>query len=282
MPTGLDETGLLPHANAGALNAADLATLRQVAPSQGMMIESLRADLSAHRGAPDKTPERRLATLAFAGELAIPFTTGILVGIGENLADRIEALEAIAAAHQRYGHIQEVIVQNFVPKPGTLMREHPACSEADLVDAIALARSILPADVHLQAPPNLVDDPTVLIEAGIDDFGGISPVTADHVNPEKPWPSISSLRAVAQSRGMSLVPRLTIYPEFALDPNRWLDENLRFAVLDRSDAEGFGRDDPGPPSRSAMRRPRMSEPELKWCRSVDAQLVGTPVRIVRR
>ena len=241
----LDETGLLPHANAGALNAADLATLRQVAPSQGMMIESLRADPSAHRGAPDKTPERRLATLAFAGELAIPFTTGILVGIGENRADRIEALEAIAAAHQRYGHIQEVIVQNFVPKPGTLMREHPACSEADLVDAIALARSILPADVHLQAPPNLVDDPTVLIEAGIDDFGGISPVTADHVNPEKPWPSISSLRAVAQSRGMSLVPRLTIYPEFALDPNRWLDENLRFAVLDRSDAQGFGRDDPG-------------------------------------
>lgn len=241
----LDETGLLPHANAGALNAADLATLRQVAPSQGMMIESLRADLSAHRGAPDKTPERRLATLAFAGELAIPFTTGILVGIGENRADRIEALEAIAAAHQRYGHIQEVIIQNFVPKPGTLMRDHPPCSIDELVDAIALARGILPAGVHLQAPPNLVDDPIVLIDAGIDDFGGISPVTADHVNPEKPWPSISSLRAVAQSRGMSLVPRLTIYPEFALDPNRWLDENLRFAVLDRSDAEGFGRDDPG-------------------------------------
>ena len=241
----VEETGLLPHANAGALSAIDLAKLRQVAPSQGMMIESLRADLVAHRGAPDKTPERRLATLRFAGELAIPFTTGILVGIGENRDDRIKALEAIAAAQQRYGHIQEVIVQNFVPKPGTLMRDHPACSEADLIDAIALARNILPAEVHLQAPPNLVDDPTVLIEAGIDDFGGISPVTADHVNPEKPWPSISSLRAMAESRGMSLVPRLTIYPEFALDPSRWLDANLRFAVLDRSDAQGFGRDDPG-------------------------------------
>ncbi len=241
----LDETGLLPHANAGALSLDDLALLRRVAPSQGMMIESLRPDLAAHRGAPDKTPERRLATLQFAGELAIPFTTGILIGIGESRDDRIEALEAIAAAHQRYGHVQEVIIQNFVPKPGTLMRDHPACSIEDLIDAIALARMILPADVHLQAPPNLVDDPAVLIEAGIDDFGGISPVTADHVNPEKPWPSIESLRAVVESRGLALVPRLTIYPEFVLDPGRWLDENVRFAVLDRSDAEGFGRDDPG-------------------------------------
>ena len=150
----LDETGLLPHANAGALGLDDLAMLRKVSPSQGMMIESLRPDLAAHRGAPDKTPERRLATLRFAGELQIPFTTGILIGIGESRDDRIEALEAIAAAHQRYGHVQEVIVQNFVPKPGTLMRDHPACSLDDLVDAIALARMILPADVHLQAPPN--------------------------------------------------------------------------------------------------------------------------------
>jgi FO synthase len=241
----LDETGLLPHVNAGALSRDDLALLRRVSPSQGMMIESLNADLAAHRGAPDKDPERRLATLAWAGELHIPFTTGVLVGIGESRADRVVALEAIADAHRRFGHVQEVIVQNFVPKPGTLMRDHPACSVDDLVEAIGLARSIMPADVHIQAPPNLVDDPGLLIDAGIDDFGGISPITADHVNPERPWPHLVDLRAVAESRGAALVPRLTIYPRYANDPERWLDENVRFAVLDRSDAEGLGRDDPG-------------------------------------
>ena len=241
----LDETGLLPHVNAGAIGRADLAALRTVAPSQGMMIESLNAELPAHRGAPDKDPERRLATLDWAGELAIPFTTGILVGIGESRADRIVALEAIAAAHERWGHVQEVIVQNFMPKPGTLMRDHPACAVEDLVDAIRLARQILPADVHLQAPPNLIDDAGVLLDAGIDDFGGISPVTADHVNPERPWPHIADLRQLTEERRQALVPRLTIYPEFALDPMRWLDPSTRFAVLDRSDAEGMGRDDPG-------------------------------------
>ncbi len=241
----LDETGLLPHANAGALGRADLAALRRVAPSQGMMIETLNPDLPAHRGAPDKDPERRLATLRWAGELAIPFTTGILVGIGESRTDRIVALEAIAAAHREFGHVQEVIVQNFVPKPGTLMRDHPACSVDDLVDAIGLARAILPDDVHLQAPPNLVDDPGILLDAGIDDFGGISPVTLDHVNPERPWPHIESLRALTEARGLALAPRLTVYPEFARDGRRWLDANVRFAVMDRSDAEGMGRDDPG-------------------------------------
>ncbi len=241
----LDETGLLPHANAGALSIDDLATLRRVSPSQGMMVETLNPTLAAHRGAPDKTPERRLATLHAAGELAIPFTTGILVGIGESREDRIEALTAIAAAHERYGHVQEVIVQNFVPKPGTRMRDEPACSIADLVDAIALARSILPADVAVQAPPNLVDDPGLLVDAGVDDFGGISPVTADHVNPERPWPQIEALRAVVESRGRSLVPRLTVHPRYALRPDRWLDRDLHFAVLDRSDAAGLARDDPG-------------------------------------
>ena len=241
----LDETGLLPHVNAGAISREDLARLKRVSPSQGMMIESLNPDLAAHRGAPDKEPHRRLATLEWAGELAIPFTTGILVGFGESRADRITALEAIAAAHQRWGHVQEVIVQNFVPKTGTLMRAAPACSLDDLVDAIALARGILPPDVHVQAPPNLVDDPGVLIDAGIDDFGGISPVTADHVNPERPWPHLDLLRSVAEARGLALAPRLTVYPEFVRDPGRWLDESVQFAVQDRSDAEGMGRDDPG-------------------------------------
>ena len=239
----LDETGLLPHANAGALFLDELAALRAVSPSQGMMLESLNPDLEAHRGSPDKTPERRLATLEAAGELAIPFTTGILVGIGESRQDRVDALEAIAAAHRRWGHVQEVIVQNFLPKPGTGMHAHPACPPDEYLEAIALARLILPPEVHVQAPPNLSDDFGPLLDAGIDDWGGVSPVTADHVNPERPWPALDRLREITEARGHALAPRLTIYPEHALDPARWLDEGLRFPVLDRSDAEGLARDD---------------------------------------
>jgi 7,8-didemethyl-8-hydroxy-5-deazariboflavin synthase CofH subunit/7,8-didemethyl-8-hydroxy-5-deazariboflavin synthase CofG subunit len=241
----LEETGLLPHANAGALSADDLSTLRAVAPSQGMMIESLRADLDCHRGAPDKVPARRLATLEAAGQLQIPFTTGILVGIGEDVDDRIEALEAIAASHRRHGHVQEVIVQNFLPKAGTAMHGAPACPEDVYLQAIALARLILPPEVHLQAPPNLSDDFGHLLDAGIDDWGGVSPVTADHVNPERPWPALDRLREVTETKGFALAPRLTVYPEVALDPTRWLHPDTRFPVLDRSDAEGLGRDDPG-------------------------------------
>ncbi len=239
----LQETGLLPHANAGALYPDELAALRVVSPSQGMMVESLNPDLEAHRGSPDKTPERRLATLEAVGELAIPFTTGILVGIGESREDRIAALEAIAASHRRWGHVQEVIVQNFLPKPGTAMHLHPACPDDEYLEAIALARLILPPEVHLQAPPNLSDDFGPLLDSGIDDWGGVSPVTADHVNPERPWPALDRLRSVTEARGHTLAPRLTIYPEYVLEPERWLDEALRFPVMDRSDAEGLGRDD---------------------------------------
>jgi FO synthase len=241
----LDQTGLLPHANAGALHRDELAALREVTASQGMMLESLRPDLAAHRGAPDKHPDRRLATLHTAGELAIPFTTGILVGIGETEADRVTALEAIAQAHRRYGHVQEVIVQNFRPKPGTAMRDDPPCPPQEHLRAIALARLLLPPEVHLQAPPNLTDDPAGVLAAGIDDWGGISPVTADHVNPERPWPALDQLRTVTEAAGHTLAPRLAVYPEYALHPQRWLDPAMRFAVLDRSDAEGLGRDDPG-------------------------------------
>ncbi|HEX4819455.1 MAG TPA: bifunctional FO biosynthesis protein CofGH [Acidimicrobiales bacterium] len=240
-----DETGLLPHANAGAMFRDELAALRPVSASQGMMIETLRDDLDCHRGSPDKVPARRLATLELAGELAIPFTTGILVGIGENRADRVAALHAIAEAHSRHGHIQEVIVQNFLPKPGTAMHQAPACPQDEYLDAIALARCILPPEIHLQAPPNLSDDFGVLLDAGIDDWGGVSPITADHVNPERPWPALDILRDATEARGFALAPRLTIYPEFAVDADRWLDEAMRFPVLDRSDAEGLGRDDPG-------------------------------------
>ena len=241
----LDETGLLPHANAGALGVDDLARLRTVSPSQGMMVESLNGDLDAHRGAPDKDPARRLATLEAAGELAIPFTTGILVGIGESRQDRIDALEAIAESHRRHGHVQEVIVQNFLPKAGTAMHQSPPCPPDEHLDAIALARLILPTEVHVQAPPNLSDDFGVLLDAGIDDWGGVSPLTADHVNPERPWPALERLRQVTEARGFALAPRLTAHPEFVRDPDRWIDPGLHFAVLDRSDAEGLGRDDPG-------------------------------------
>ncbi|NQV96747.1 MAG: 5-amino-6-(D-ribitylamino)uracil--L-tyrosine 4-hydroxyphenyl transferase CofH [Acidimicrobiaceae bacterium] len=241
----LKETGLLPHANAGALYRDELAMLRPVSASQGMMIESLRGDLDCHRGAPDKEPQRRVDTLNFAGELKIPFTTGILVGIGETRQDRIFALEAIAKSHARYGHVQEVIVQNFLPKPLTGMQHSPACPQDEYLWSIAAARVILPPEIHLQAPPNLSDDFGLLLDAGIDDWGGVSPVTADHVNPERPWPALEKLRDATEQRGKVLAPRLTIYPEFATNPTEWLDNALHFAILDRSDAEGLGRDDPG-------------------------------------
>ena len=241
----LEETGLLPHANAGALYKDELALLRPVSPSQGMMIETLRDDLPCHRGAPDKVPQRRLDTLEWAGELKIPFTTGILVGIGENREDRIAALLAIAESHDRHGHVQEVIVQNFLPKPRTGMQHEPPCPHDEYMWSIAMARLLLPDTVHLQAPPNLSDDFGVLLDAGIDDWGGVSPVTADHVNPERPWPALQILRGASNARGFELAPRLTIYPEYVVDPGQWLAPELRFPVQDRCDAELLGRDDPG-------------------------------------
>ncbi len=241
----LQETGLLPHANAGALYEDELAMLRRVSPSQGMMLESLRDDLECHRGAPDKEPQRRINTLCIAGELSIPFTSGILVGIGETRQDRIDALHLLAAAHAKYGHVQEVIVQNFLPKPGTAMHKARPCPEDEYLWSIAVARLILPPEIHLQAPPNLSDDFAVLLDAGIDDWGGVSPVTADHVNPERPWPELDRLRTVTEARGFALAPRLTVYPEFVRTPEKWLDPALQFPVQDRSDAEGLGRDDPG-------------------------------------
>lgn len=237
-----EETGLLPHANAGALFPDELAKLRATCPSQGMMLETLNPDLRCHAGSPDKTPARRLATLHEAGKLAIPFTTGILVGIGESRQDRLEALEAIAHAHRLYGHVQEAIVQNFLPKAGTAMHGSPACPHEDYLDAIALARLVLPSDIHIQAPPNLTEDFGRLIDAGIDDWGGVSPVTADHVNPERPWPDLELLRKVTEAAGRTLAPRMTIYPEFASDPEKWLVPEVRFSVLDNSDAEHLARE----------------------------------------
>jgi FO synthase len=271
----VEQTGLLPHANAGALLPHELAALRPVTASQGMMIETLEADLAAHRGSPDKTPERRLATLHAAGELAIPFTTGILVGIGEDRRARLRALRAIADAHERWGHVQEVIVQNFLPKPGTAMHDSEPCRPEELVWSVAAARIVLPPDIHLQAPPNLTDDFASLLEAGIDDWGGVSPLTPDHVNPERPWPEIERLREATEGRGYELAPRLTIYPEKAGDPLRWIDPAMRFPVLDRADAEGLGRDHPwtsggeqSPPTL-IPRSPRLRGPVAEVLTGID-------------
>ena len=241
----LDETGLLPHANAGAISKDELAMLREVSPSQGMMLESVNPMLDCHRGSPDKEPQRRIQTLEDAGSLSIPFTTGVLVGIGESREDRIDTIKVIADLHNKYGHIQEVIIQNFLPKPGTAMHKEDPAPEHEYLETIALARTILPKDVHLQAPPNLSDDFSALLNAGIDDWGGVSPITADFVNPERPWPALQRLNSVSEENGFFLAPRLTVYPEFIQDHNRWLDPRLHFSVMDRSDSEHLGRDDPG-------------------------------------
>jgi len=237
----VEECDLLPHVNAGALSADELRTLAPVSVSQGMMLESL-AELDCHRGAPDKTPARRLATLWAAGEQGIPFTTGLLVGIGEDRTDRLATLAAIADAHRRFGHVAEVIVQNFLPKPHTPMASWPACPEEEHRWTIAAARLVLPADIHVQAPPNLVSSVATLLDAGVDDFGGISPVTLDHVNPERPWPALDRLASEVEAHGRHLVARLPIYPEHATSPERWVPEGLRRAVVRHSDAHGLARD----------------------------------------
>jgi len=242
----LRETGLLPHANPGVMTEDDLALLRTVAPSQGLMLETTAGRLAArggpHAGSPDKEPVRRLATIEAAGRLGIPFTTGILIGIGETRHERLEALFAIRELHERHGHIQEVIVQNFRAKPGTRMALAPEPSLEDHLWTIALARLILGPAVHLQAPPNLTADFGRLLAAGIDDWGGVSPVTLDHVNPEAPWPELLRLREVTAAHGFELVPRLTAYPEYVRDPGRWIDEAVRPFVLHQSDGEGLARD----------------------------------------
>jgi FO synthase len=242
-----EETGLLPHANPGVLTAAELAKLRPVTASMGMMLESVSPKLSqpggAHFGCPDKNPAVRLATLHDAGKANIPFTTGILIGIGEDRADRIEALEAIRDVHGEFGHIQEVIIQNFRAKPETAMA---AAAEPDLEDllwTIAVARLILGPNMNIQAPPNLSPETyPKLIGAGINDWGGVSPVTADYVNPEAPWPAIEELAQQTAQCGKTLVERLTIYPAYVTDAGRWLDPTMATAARRLADAEGFARD----------------------------------------
>ena len=246
----LEETGLLPHANPGVLTRDDLAALREVSVSQGIMLETVADRLSErggpHFGSPDKRPAARLDTLRLAGEARVPFTTGILIGIGETRRERIEALLAIRDLHERYGHVQEVIVQNFRAKPGTRMVDHPEPSLDELLWTCAVARLILGPAMHVQAPPNLsYDEFPRLLEAGIDDWGGISPVTIDHVNPEAPWPEVERLAAATRAAGLELAPRLAVYPEF-LD-SQWVDPRVLTRALHAADATGLARTDPWTP-----------------------------------
>jgi FO synthase len=242
----LDETGLLPHLNPGVMTRDDVRELRSVSASMGLMLETTSERLSArdgpHFGSPDKAPALRLATLAAAGEEQVPFTTGILIGIGETRAERLEALHAIRELADRYGHVQEVIVQNFRAKPGTRMADAVEPELEELMWTIAAARLVLGAGAHIQAPPNLsYEDFPRLLDAGIDDWGGVSPVTIDHVNPEAPWPELELLRSATESRGLDLAPRLAVYPAWI--SGRWLDPHVLPAVLRASDGLGLARED---------------------------------------
>ncbi len=244
----LEETGLLPHVNAGVMPAEDVRALRRVSVSQGLMLEGTAPRLAErggpHFGSPDKAPAARLATIAAAGEALVPFTSGILIGIGETRAERLDALLAIRELHERYGHVQEVIVQNFRAKPGTRMADHAEPDLDEVLWSAAAARLVLGAEMNLQVPPNLsYADFGRLLEAGINDWGGVSPVTVDHVNPEAPWPAVAALEQATQAAGLELAPRLPVYPAYVRDPGRWLDGGVVAATLRRSDASGLGRDD---------------------------------------
>jgi FO synthase len=238
----LAESSLLPHANPGVMPERDLAALREVNVSMGIMLETISERLlapgMAHADAPDKVPARRLRTIALAGKLGIPFTTGILIGIGETTRERVDALCAIRDLHERHGHIQEIIVQNFRAKPRIPMRDAAEPDLDDLLATLAVTRLLFGAEMNLQAPPNL--SPHVyprLLAAGLNDWGGISPLTLDHINPEKPWPLIPELRRATEAQGFVFRERLAIYPEFATRPE-FLAESLRPRVAALVDAEG--------------------------------------------
>jgi FO synthase len=251
----LEETGLLPHLNPGVLTRRDLEVLRPVSASMGIMLETVSDRLGAkggpHWASPDKVPARRLETIRLAGELRIPFTSGILIGIGETREERIDSLLALKALGEEHGHVQEVIVQNFRAKPGTRMAGHPEPSLDDHLWTIAAARIVLGPAWHVQAPPNLAfrEFPR-LLDAGIDDWGGVSPVTIDHVNPEAPWPEVDQLSEATRSRGLELAARLPLYPEYVAEAATWVDPAVRPQVLRSSDGMGLAREDawaPGDP-----------------------------------
>jgi FO synthase len=252
----LKETGLLPHVNPGLMSDDDLASLRSVSVSQGIMLESASLRLCAkggpHYGSPDKHPGARLETIRCAGERAVPFTSGILIGIGETRAERIEALLALRDLNDAHGHIQEIIIQNFRPKPGTRMAGTQAPPLDDHLWTIAVARLLFEPEMNIQAPPNLSPgELAALIGAGINDWGGVSPVTPDYVNPEAPWPHLRVLAEAASEAGETLTERLAIYPAFARHPLKWLGERLRKPVYDLVDGDGWTRADDWRPGRES-------------------------------
>ena len=243
----LRETSLLPHLNPGLMGAADYAALRPVSASMGLMLESTAERLSAkggaHYGSPDKRPRARLASIARAGEATVPFTTGLLIGIGETRAERVEALLAIRDLHARYGHVQEVIIQNFRAKPDTLMRGYGDLSLAEHLWTIAAARLILGRQMTIQAPPNLrAGELAALVRAGVNDWGGVSPVTPDHVNPEAPWPHLVKLETETEAAGRHLRQRLAIGPAFARAVEDWADKALHTRIRRAIDGRGLVRD----------------------------------------
>ncbi len=255
-----EATGLFPHANPGVVTRDELCELRAVCPSQGMMLESVSRRLlepgNAHHGSPDKDPERRLETMRWAGELAIPYTSGILIGIGETREERINSLFALRDLHDRYGHIQEIIIQNFRAKNGTAMAEWAEPSLDDLLWTIATARLIFGSEMAIQAPPNLSPETYgTLIHAGINDWGGVSPVTPDHVNPEAPWPHLDRLSRETEATGKVLAERLTAYPRYVVEMDRWIDDGMQAAVTQASDAEGLARADQWSPGDGDARLP---------------------------
>jgi len=239
------ETGLLPHANPGLMSERDLASLREVNVSMGIMLESVSDRLlrpgAAHDRAPDKVPARRLKTIALAGKLGIAFTTGILIGIGETHAERVASLLAIRELHDQYGHIQEVIVQNFRAKPSIRMRGQPDPTALDLLCTVAVARLLLGPTMNIQAPPNLsAEGYDRLPAAGLNDWGGVSPLTPDHINPERPWPTLGELRRRTEASGHELRERLAVYPAYATRAE-FVDERLRSRVAALVDGDGFVR-----------------------------------------
>ena len=255
-----ETTGLLPHANPGVVTRDELLALRDVCPSQGMMLENVSRRLlergEAHSGSPDKDPDKRLETIRAAGELKIPYTSGILIGIGETREERIESLLALRDLDDAYGHIQELIIQNFRAKDGTAMASSPEPTLDDLLWAIAVARIICGPRMAIQAPPNLSPGTFgTLIRAGINDWGGVSPVTPDHVNPEAPWPHLKLLADMTEAEGKVLVERLTTYPRYLRDAGSWIADCLRPALIQGSEAEGFARVDSWSPGDEDARLP---------------------------
>ncbi len=241
----LAETSLLPHVNAGTLTDDEIDMLKPVSASMGMMLETVSRRLTRkgmpHHACPDKTPVQRLRTLERAGERGVPFTTGLLIGIGETWEERVESLAAINTAHARHRHIQEVIIQNFQQKPGIGMANHPEPSLDDMLLTLAVARLMLAPEISLQAPPNLSSCHAEYLKAGMNDWGGISPVTVDFINPDHAWPQIDELAAATAKAGLTLQERLTIYPDFLKQSDRFLDPSLTARLSEMARPDGLAR-----------------------------------------